>query len=148
MLVVDLWMVSGWFLQKLQMPVNVPGKLQGYSSGWPLRGMLDVEGRLPAPGFVHGCHQFNGAGSLVIQKSKPGYETKPFSVTEADAWEQGCMFNPALPHSRVLGPCLCIAQVTPLPGSHLFSASLGAGWLCAGCETWPAALGNLSWHIK
>lgn len=121
-LVVDLWMGSGWFLQKLKMPVNVPGKLQGYSSGWPLRGMLGVEGRLLALEFVHGYHQFNGAGSLVIQKSKPGYETKPLGVTEADAWKQGYMFNAVLPHSWVLGPWVTFALLRSPPCLALISS--------------------------
>lgn len=112
--------------------------------------MLGAEGRAPTLGFVHGCHQFNGAGGLVIQKCKSACGTKAFGVTEADAWKHGCMFNPALPHSRVVGPWLnlCIAQVTSLPGSHLFRAYLESEWLCAACERWLAALGKLSWHIK
>lgn len=145
--VADLWMVRGWLPQKLQMAGSVSGKATRVFFGWPLRGMLGAEGRIPALGFVHGYHQFSGAGSLVIWKTKPGCGTKPFGVTEADSWEHGCMFNPAFPHSRVVGPWgnLCLTQIPPLPGSHPFSSYLEG---CAGCERWLAALGNLSWHIK
>lgn len=38
-------------------------------------------------GFVHGFYQFDGAGSLVIWKTKPGRGSKPFGVTEVDSWE-------------------------------------------------------------
>lgn len=62
----------------------------------------------------------------------------------------GCMFNPASPHSGVVGPqgSPCIGQVTPLSGSHHSRTYLDVEWLCAGCERCLAAPGNLSWHVK
>lgn len=62
----------------------------------------------------------------------------------------GCMFNPALLHSRVVGPwgSPCIGLVTPLSGSHLSGTYLEVEWLYGGCERWLTALGNHSWHVK
>lgn len=62
----------------------------------------------------------------------------------------GCVFNPALPLSGVLGPqeSPCASQVTPLPGFDPSSTYLEVEWLCAGCERWRTALGNHSWHVK
>lgn len=149
-LVANLWTVSGWFPQKLQMPVNVSGKLKG-TLLWMARKRNDgCWGKGSSSGAcmwisVQRCWLLGNLENLAVEGPSHLVSLKLMPQVMLGA---GCVFNPALPHSRVMGPWdnLCIAQVTPPSGSHPFSAYFESEQLCAGCERdglqpWETSLG-------